>query len=255
MNTLKQSPTSPDDTFNKDECHKELRTYHNRLFDLQNMFYADGRFSLLIILQGMDTAGKDGIIRHVLSCMNPMGIQVKSFKVPAAEESQHDFLWRIFPHFPAKGMMEVFNRSYYEDIVVPFIGKKLTKEKLHERCELINALEKHLEDRGTHILKFFLNVSHEEQKGRIKERLDQPHKRWKYNRADTVAADKYDDYMEGYDKIINECHSIEWHIIPADQKWYRNYAVAKILTEYLEDLPLKFPGSKKGANKPSIILQ
>jgi PPK2 family polyphosphate:nucleotide phosphotransferase len=219
------------------------------------MFYADGRFSLLIILQGMDTAGKDGIIRHVLSGMNPMGIQVKSFQVPTAEESQHDFLWRIFPHFPAKGMMEVFNRSYYEDIVVPFIGKKLTKEKLHERCELINMLEKHLTDSGTHILKFFLNLSHDEQMGRIKERLDQPNKRWKYNRADSVAADEYKDYMEGYDKIINECGANEWHIIPADQKWYRNYAVAKILTEYLEDLPLKFPGSKQRTNKPSIISQ
>lgn len=255
MNTLQQSATSPDDTFNKEECHKKLRTYHNNLFDLQNLFYADGRFSLLIILQGMDTAGKDGIIRHVMSCMNPMGIQVKSFKVPTAEECRHDFLWRIFPHFPAKGMIEVFNRSYYEDIVVPFIEKKLTKEKLHERCGLVNMLEKHMVESGTHILKFFLNVSHKEQKDRIKDRLNQPHKRWKYDQADTVAADKYDDYMEGYDKIINECNSREWHIIPADQKWYRNYAVAKILTEYLETMPLKFPGAKKVGNKPSIIIQ
>src|ERR1700685_3114257 len=131
MNTLRESPTSPAEKFTKEECNKELSAFRHKLFDLQNVFYADGRFSLLIILQGMDTAGKDGIIRHVLSCMNPMGIQVKSFKVPTAEERQHDFLWRIFPHFPAKGMMEVFNRSYYEDIVVPFIVKKLTKEKLH----------------------------------------------------------------------------------------------------------------------------
>ncbi len=255
MNTLKQSATSPDDSFNKEKCHKEIRSYHNKLFDLQNLFYADGRFSLLIILQGMDTAGKDGIIRHVLSGMNPMGIQVKSFKAPTAEEGQHDFLWRIFPHFPAKGMMQVFNRSYYEDIVIPYIGKKLTQEKLHERCELINALEKHLEASGTHILKFFLNVSHGEQKGRIKERLDQPHKRWKYDRSDKVAADKFDDYMDGYDKIINECHFNKWQIIPADQKWYRNYAVAKILTEYLEAMPLRFPGSKKTVEQPLIIVQ
>jgi len=246
MNTLKQLAKSPDEKFTKEQCKKEMKAFHRKLFQLQNVFYADGRFSLLIILQGMDTAGKDGVIRHVLSCMNPMGIQVKSFKAPTAEELQHDFLWRIFPHFPAKGMMEVFNRSYYEDIVIPFVGKTCSKEELHGRCELINALEKHLEDSGTHILKFFLNVSREEQKGRIKERLDQPRKRWKYDRADTVAADKYDVYLEGYDKIITECHSNEWHIIPADQKWYRNYAVAKILTEYLESLYLKYPGSKKG---------
>ncbi len=255
MNTLQQSSTSPAEKFTKEECHKELRAFRHKLFDLQNVFYADGRFSLLIILQGMDTAGKDGIVRHVLSDMNPMGIQVKSFKVPTAEELSHDFLWRIFPHFPAKGMMEVFNRSYYEDIVIPFIGKKLTKQKLHERCEMINALEKHLMDSGTHILKFFLNVSHEEQKKRIKERLGQPDKRWKYNRADSVAADEYKDYMEGYDKVINECCGDEWHIIPADQKWYRNYAVAKILTEYLESLPLKYPSAKKLSEKASMIAQ
>lgn len=152
-------------------------------------------------------------------------------------------------------MMGVFNRSYYEDIVIPYVGKKLTKEKLHERCELINAIERHLEESGTHILKFFLNVSREEQKGRIKGRIDQPRKQWKYDVADKIAAEKYDDYMDGYDKIINECHSKEWHIIPADQKWYRNYSVAKILTEYLEALPLKFPDIKIGANKPVIILQ
>jgi PPK2 family polyphosphate:nucleotide phosphotransferase len=249
MNTLRQSATSPEDTFTKKECDKEIKAFHHKLFDLQNVFFADGRSSLLIILQGMDTAGKDGVIRHVLSCMNPMGIQVKSFKVPTVEELRHDFLWRIYPHFPAKSMIQVFNRSYYEDIVVPFIGREFTKEKLHERCVLINTLEKHLEDSRTHILKFFLNVSHKEQKERIKERLDQPNKRWKYDQADTVAADKYDEYMEAYDKVINECNSNEWHIIPADQKWYRNYAVAKILTEYLEAMPLKYPGLKNKVSK------
>ena len=253
MNTLQQSPTSPEGKFTKEECHEELKALRHKLFDLQNVFYADGRFSLLIILQGMDVAGKDGIIRQVLSGMNPMGVQVKSFKVPTVEELSHDFLWRIFPHFPAKGMMEVFNRSYYEDIVVPFIGKKLTKEKLRERCELINVLEKHLEDSGTHILKFFLNVSHEEQQGRIKERLNQARKRWKYSRTDSAAAREYKDYLEGYDKVVNECTASEWHIIPADQKWYRDYAVAKILTAHLESLPLKYPGSKKVLKETSMI--
>ncbi len=245
MNKIKQSPTSPDDTFSKKKCKKEMRILHNKLFELQNVFYADSRFSLLIIFQGTDTAGKDGTIRHVMSCMNPMGVRVTPFKEPTAEELNHDFLWRIVPHFPAKGMIAVFNRSYYEDILVPFIGKKLSKEELNQRCQLMNVLENHLESNGIHVLKFFLNVSHEEQKKRIKERLTQPHKRWKYSPEDKASADRYDDYMEAYETIIEQCNVCEWHIVPADKRWYRNYAVADFLIKHLESLHLQFPESIK----------
>ncbi len=241
MTKLKNFPTSPSEKFSKQKCNKELEGFHKKLFDLQNVFYADARFALLIIFQGVDTSGKDGSIRHVMTSMNPMGVQVKPFKKPLEEELTHDFLWRVYPHFPAKGMIKVFNRSYYEDILVPSIENKLSKENLHHRCQLLNSLEQHLKLSNTHVLKFFLHISKEEQKKRIKERLTQPHKRWKYAKEDEAAADKWDDYMEVYDMIINKCNEHPWHIIPADKRWYRNFAVAKVLTNHLESLHLKFP--------------
>lgn len=241
MTKLKNFPTSPSEKFSKKKCNEQLEGFHKKLFDLQNVFYADARFALLIIFQGVDTSGKDGSIRHVMTSMNPMGVQVKSFKKPLEEELTHDFLWRVYPHFPAKGMIQVFNRSYYEDILVPSIENKLSKEGLHHRCQLLNSLEQHLELSNTHVLKFFLHVSKEEQKKRIKERLTQPHKRWKYAEEDEAAADKWDDYMDVYEMIINKCNGHPWHIIPADKRWHRNYAVAKVLTDHLESLHLKFP--------------
>jgi PPK2 family polyphosphate:nucleotide phosphotransferase len=241
MMNLKKIKTSPHQKFSQEECNKELSAFHKKLFELQNVFYADARFALLIIIQGVDTSGKDGTIRHVMTCMNPMGVAVKSFKKPTAEESNHDFLWRVYPHFPAKGMIAVFNRSYYEDILVPALEDRLSKKEFHFRCELFNRLEQHLESSNIHVLKFFLHLSKEEQKTRIKERFTQPHKRWKYEKEDAAAADKWAGYMEVYNELINKCSTAKWHIIPADKKWYRNYAVAKIITEHLESLKLKYP--------------
>ena len=162
MIKLEKLATKPSDEFSKKECTKGLIRFQKKLFELQNVFYADSRFALLIILQGVDTSGKDGVIRHVMTRMNPMGINVKSFKQSTEEEMKHDFLWRIFPHFPAKGMIGVFNRSYYEDILVPFMEETLTKDGLLQRCQLINGLEQHLEKSNIHILKFFLHLSKEE---------------------------------------------------------------------------------------------
>lgn len=241
MNKLKDFPTSPPETFLKRPCNKEFAKYKKSLFKLQNAFYADNRFALLIIFQGVDTSGKDGTIRHAMTSMNPMGIQVKSFKQPTEEESEHDFLWRVYPHFPAKGIIEVFNRSYYEDILVPSIKKALPKENIEHRCQLINSLEQHLELSNIHVLKFFLHISKKEQEKRIKERLTQSHKRWKYTKEDEAAANKWDDYMKFYDMLVNKCNEHPWHIIPADKRWYRNFAVAKVLTDHLHSLHLKFP--------------
>jgi PPK2 family polyphosphate:nucleotide phosphotransferase len=244
MIKLNEYPTIPDEKYSKKECRKELKSFQERLFELQNVFYADNRFSLLIVFQALDTAGKDGSIRHVMSCMNPMGVQVTPFKQPTVEELSHDFLWRVYPHFPSKGMIQVFNRSYYEDILVPSIQKKLSTEAINHRCELINRIEEHLQANETHVLKFFLHVSNDEQNKRIKERLTQPHKRWKYKENDSIVAKEWSDYMEVYNMIVNTCNKPDWHIIPADKRWYRNYAVAKVLTNYLESLHLKFPDSK-----------
>ena len=243
MTRLKNILTSPPKEYSKKECNKELAKYKKNLFELQNIFYADNRFALLIIFQGVDTAGKDGSIRHVMTSMNPMGVNVKSFKLPTEEEAGHDFLWRVYPHFPAKGIIEVFNRSYYEDILVPSIEKTLPKENIEHRCQLINSLEQHLELSNTHVLKFFLHISKEEQEKRNKERLTQPHKGWKYTKEDEAAADKWDDYMKVYDMLVNKCNEHPWHIIPADKRWYRNFAVAKVLTNHFQSLHLKFPQS------------
>jgi PPK2 family polyphosphate:nucleotide phosphotransferase len=233
--------TTPDAKYSKHECRKEMKSFHNKLFELQNVFYADGRFSLLVIFQALDTAGKDGSIRHVMSCMNPMGVQVNSFKQPSVDELKHDFLWRIYSHFPPKGMIQVFNRSHYEDILVPSIEKTISEKMIAHRCELINRVEEHLKRSDTHIIKFFLHVSSEQQNKRIKERLTKPHKRWKYSSNDKVVAKEWKEYMQVYNMIVNTCNCPDWNIIPADKRWYRNYAVAKVLTDYLESLDLKYP--------------
>lgn len=241
MKILKKISTLPAKHTDKKKCKDELMEYHKHLFELQNVFYADGRFGLLIILQGMDTSGKDGTIRHVMTCMNPMGLQVHSFKKPTEEELNHDFLWRVYPHMPAKSMIQVFNRSYYEDIIVPIVNKSLTKDRLEHRINLINELEQHFLQNDIHVLKFFLHISQDEQKERIKERLTMPQKKWKYSKEDEEAARKWNTYMSIYDKLINDCDQIPWHIIPADKRWYRNYSVAKIITEYLKKLNLNYP--------------
>lgn len=243
MKKLKEISTLPPEQASKRESKDYLTVFHKQLFELQNVFYADGRFGLLIILQGMDTSGKDGTIRHVMSCMNPMGLQVQSFKKPTEIEEKHDFLWRIYPHIPAKSMMEVFNRSYYEDIIIPKINNTLTKDELKHRCFFINQLEQHLVQNNIHVLKFYLHISRDEQKERIKNRLTKPHKRWKYSIEDVKAAKNWDAYSDIYDHVIGHCNEIPWHIVPADKRWYRNYTVAKIITEYLEQLNLKYPNS------------
>ncbi len=243
MNKLKNISTLPLDKYSKKECKKNLKSFQKKLFELQNVFYADNRFGLLIIFQGVDTSGKDGTIRRVMTCMNPMSVNVKSFKKPTTEELQHDFLWRVYPHFPAKGVIEVFNRSYYEDILAPSLSEKLSKERIQHRYQMLNDLEEHLELNNIHVLKFFLHISKNEQKKRIEERLTTPHKRWKYTKEDTKAGERWDDYQKVYDSIINKCSKNKWNIIPADKRWYRNYAVAKIITNHLESLHLKYPKS------------
>lgn len=227
----------------KTESKRQLRQFHKKLFQLQNKFYADGRFSMLIILQGLDASGKDGTIRHAFSSMNPQGVQVKSFKKPTSDELKHDFLWRIYSHFPTKGMIKVFNRSHYEDILVPRVANSLTKEVLKHRINLINELEHHLMANNTVILKFYLHISPEEQMKRIDDRKTKFNKRWKYSKEDELISKEWDNYRAAYHTILNNCNQLPWHIIPADKRWFRNYAVAKILSENLENLKLEYPNN------------
>lgn len=238
---MEEVSTLPPAGYTKESCLQKLQEYRHRLFELQNVFYADNRFGLLVIFQGPDTAGKDGTIRHVMSSMNPEGVRVHSFKKPTPEELSHDFLWRVYPHFPEKGIIQVFNRSYYEDILVPGALHSLPHEMVEPRYALINAIEQHLTLNQVHILKFFLHLSPGEQQRRIKVRKTKPHKRWKYDKADEDAARHWADYEKVQGRILQLCAEIPWHIIPADKRWYRNYLVAKILVDHLESLKLSYP--------------
>ncbi|ELR73600.1 UDP-galactose-lipid carrier transferase [Fulvivirga imtechensis AK7] len=243
MIALSKAPTiPPEDAPDKKTAKIKLKKLHRRLFELQNKFYADGRYALLVILQGMDTSGKDGIIRHVIRSMNPMGINIKAFGVPTESEQKHDFLWRIYSHLPAQGIVGVFNRSYYEDILVPTVKGTHSQELLEHRLDMINKLETHLQVSKTFVLKFFLHISKEEQEKRVSARKKKKHKKWKYNKSDESSQEAWDTTQKVYESLINRCEEAPWHVVPSDKKWYRNYYVAKVLKNFLKKLDLKYPG-------------
>lgn len=238
---LSKTNTTPTTKVDKQKTLKKLETLHNELFQLQHLFYANHSQSMLIIFQGIDTAGKDGVIRSVFSCVNPLGVHASSFKAPCDMEREHDYMWRISQKLPEKGMIQIFNRSYYEDILVPTIENSDDPEIIASRYEFINAFEKHLINEGTIILKFYLHISHAEQKERIEKRLHNPMKKWKYSEQDVIASEKYDQYIDVYQKIINKCNIIPWVVVPSDKKWWRNYFVALTIVEKLKSLKLKYP--------------
>ena len=222
------------------------------LSQMQHKLYADDRYSLLIVFQAMDAAGKDGTIKHVMSGINPQGCQVFSFKQPSVEELDHNFLWRFMKSLPERGRIGIFNRSYYEDVLVvkvhPELIQNLPDDKRgksfwEDRYQDINAFERHLERNGTVILKFFLHVSKKTQKKRFKERLDRPEKNWKFSPADLAERELWDDYMDAYEAAINATNTewAPWYIVPADDKWATRAIVADIITASLRRLDLKFP--------------
>ena len=242
MKNINDISTKAPDSIKKPEANKELIKLHKQLFTLQNLFYTEGKHVLLNILQGMDTSGKDGTIRHVFSCLNPQGCRVKSFKTPTTEEKLHDFLWRIYANLPEKGMIQIFNRSHYEDILFPVVHQLLDKKGIAERHEVINKFEEHLQNSNVIILKFFLHISKKEQNKRLEKRLTDPEKKWKYNADDKKEAKKWNDYTDAYQNVLNGCGKHNpWMIVPADQKWYRNYLVATTIVETLENLKMKYP--------------
>ena len=243
MKNLDDQSTSPPSDIDKKYCKKELKKIKKELFSLQNKFYADGRYGLLIILQGVDTSGKDGTVRHAFSSMNPKGVHVTSFKEPIGQEIEHDFLWRIYPHIPGRCMIGVFNRSYYEDILVPALTKSLSKEDIQHRCQLINELEYHLIRNNIYVLKFFLHLSEEEQRKKLEERKTKPNKKWKYSVADRKAPAEWKENMKIYNMLMEGCSQHPWQIIPADRRWYRNYKVAETVFNHLNSLKLKYPQS------------
>ncbi len=231
---------------NHKDAAEELEQDRRKLLQLQETLYAEGRHSLLIVLQGMDTGGKDGTINHILGAMNPQGCSVASFKQPSAEEAAHDFLWRIHPPAPAQGHVTIFNRSHYEDVLVVRVHNLFPKSVWSLRYDRINDFEKGLVEHDTHILKFYLHISKEEQLTRFKERLDDPAKQWKISEADYKERDFWNDYVAAYEDALSRCSTdhAPWFVIPADHKWFRNLAVARIVLEHLENLNMKLPAVK-----------
>ena len=244
---LKHIDTRAPEGVDKDATKAELHHILEQLDDLQNLLYAEGKHSILVVIQGMDAAGKDGLTRDVFTSMNPQGVNVVSFKEPTKEELDHDFLWRVHKHAPAKGMIHIFNRSHYEDVLITRVHKLIDDHTAKKRMHAINDFERLITDNNdTHILKFYLHVSHGEQQKRLEERLQDPKKMWKYNAADFKESKLWDKYMDCYEDVFEHCHEIApWHIVPADQNWYKSYLVAKTLLETLKGLKMKFPGMKK----------
>lgn len=243
---LKDISTRAPEKVDKQKTKKELQQILKDLDELQNLLYAEGKHSLLIIIQGMDAAGKDGLTRDVFTSMNPQGVNVISYKEPTKEELSHDFLWRIHQRVPAKGMIHIFNRSHYEDILVTRVHHLTDEDTIKKRMSAINDFERLLTTHNnTHILKFYLHVSHEEQLKRLEERLSEPHKMWKYNADDFNESRLWDKYMQYYEDAFEQCNEIPWHIIPADQNWYKSYLVAGTLRRTLKELNMKYPGMKK----------
>jgi PPK2 family polyphosphate:nucleotide phosphotransferase len=229
---------------------EEIERDREKLRAQQELLYADGRCSLLICLQGMDTGGKDGTINHILGAMNPQGCRVVGFKQPSVEEKAHDFLWRIHQVAPPRGQVTIFNRSHYEDVLVVRVHNLVSHAVWSRRYEQINDFEKELVESNTHILKFYLHISKDEQLSRFKERLDDPTKQWKISESDYKEREFWGDYTAAYEEALSRCSTAHapWFVIPSDHKWFRNLAIARIVVEHLEALDMKVP-------KPSVDLK
>ncbi|MEA4996709.1 MAG: polyphosphate kinase 2 family protein [Petrimonas sp.] len=263
---LKNFATSEDGGFDKKSARKEIENNIKQLKDLQEMFYADDRYSLLIILQARDAAGKDGVIRHVMSGINPQGCRVHSFKTPTKNELEHDYMWRHYRVLPERGMIEIFNRSHYENVLATKVNPQwILNERIpgyssvdeidqqfwENRYAAVNAIEKHWYDNGMRILKFFLNVSKEEQKERFLARLDEPDKNWKFSSADLQARSQWSKYDEAFEEMLEKTSKpyAPWYVIPADKKFFARVAVGDIILELFKSLDLHYPP----AESPEVL--
>jgi len=255
VHLTKIDPKGTGDVKKESEIEEAMKKDLEHLFDLHYLMYAENKRSLLIILQGIDASGKDGTIRHLASGMNPQGVKIHSFKQPSDEELDHDYLWRVHRATPGRGEVAIFNRSHYEEVTVvrvhpEFLNhQRLPDEILHskrlfrQRYRQINQFERMLSENGTVILKFFLHISHEEQQHRFAERLQDPKKHWKFRKEDLLESQFWDEYRSAFEKMIEETHTAHapWYIIPADNKWYRNFLVTRIVVEELNKLKMAFP--------------
>ncbi len=234
---VRLSEMDPDDHagLDREQGESEFQQLGEELATLQELLYGAGRQSLLVVLQGMDASGKDGVLRHVLGYLNPQGLRITSFKVPTEEERTHDFLWRIHPHAPRRGMVAAFNRSHYEDVLVVRVHKLVPEPVWQSRYETINRFEELLATNDTLILKFFLHISEEEQEQRFRDREKAVEKAWKLSAEDWKKRLEWPAYQEAYQEAISRCSATHapWHIVPANRKWFRNLAIARAMVEAL----------------------
>ncbi|MGV8906089.1 MAG: PPK2 family polyphosphate kinase [Acetobacterium sp.] len=236
---------NPEDThkLSKKDIKKEYRQLQKKFSDLQEVLYASKKYALLIILQGMDCSGKDGTVKKALSSVNPNGFFVESFKQPTPAELGHDYLWRIHKETPMKGNIVVFNRSYYEDVLVTRVHKTIDDSIAFRRFREINAFEKYLVDNHTLVLKFFLHISKDFQQKKLLSRVETPEKRWKFSDTDLTERKFWDNYQECYADVLSNCSSKEapWYVIPGNHRWFRDYLILKTIVKNLEDLKLEYP--------------
>ncbi len=250
------SDWNPEDTSGcpggKDKAEKELEELRDQLRKLQQLLYAEHKHRILIVLQGMDTCGKDSTIRMVFQYVNPQGVRVAQFGVPTQVETDHDFLWRIHHHTPSRGEIVIFNRSHYEDVLTVRVHNTVPENIWQKRYGHINEFERLLTDEGTTVLKFFLHISKDEQKKRLEERLKDPTKQWKFKENDVKERKLWGSYMKAYSQVVAETSTpwAPWHIIPANTKWYRNWIIANVIVNSLKGLKMNYP--KQTVNLKSI---
>ena len=252
---LKDFDTDFHDGLHKDKTREKTAKICERIGELQALLNANASHSVIILLQGMDTSGKDGAIKHVLDAVNPAGVETANFKVPSAEERAHDYLWRIHKAVPRHGNIGVFNRSHYEDVLIVRVMKFQPEHVWRARYAQINAFEKHLTENRVILLKFFLHISKEEQAERLKARLDDKRKNWKFEKADLLMRAKWGEFQKAYEDVLNRCSTSwsPWHIVPANRKWYRDYVIARTVADALEKLKLKWPKSREDLSKIKIV--
>ena len=233
------------DSFHSDrnEAEKEFKKLRKELAELQHRFYSEGKRKLFVVLQAMDAGGKDGTIRRVTQGINPQGVRVTSFKAPSKRELAHDYLWRVHREVPGKGMIGIFNRSHYEDVLVVRVDDLAPQHVWQQRFDQINQFEKLLSETGTTILKFYLHISKAEQRHRFQDRIDDPTKNWKFSHDDLEKRKQWDDYMQAYEDALNRCTTpwAPWFAIPSDQKWYRNLAISRVLHATLTAINPQYP--------------
>jgi len=245
MSILKDSSARPPHDADKETIKAKTEEVVAQLREKQKVLYAQGEYSVLVIMQGLDASGKDGAINDVFSGLNLLGVQVTAFKAPTEEERRHDFLWRVHQRVPGKGSIGIFNRSHYEDVLVPRVEGWIDHKAVKKRFQHINDFEALLAEHNTAIVKFYLNVSAEEQHKRLTERTENPKKYWKHDDNDWQVAAKREDYLEAYEAIFKHCSEVApWHIVPADKNWYKTYIIASKTLEVLENMSLTYPELK-----------